>query len=374
MTESAFLTNEAWAQLVPLLCVSLRKIVEEAARTLGIDAHTASKLMIILSFDGFKSHLDPAMLVGFRDKNVLCAVENRDSSAINQAFDKLVARSGKKRASRVISLMQRSHVTPIIDQWYLVLVTLAMLRDCAETDVWQNSFIAVNMHPDCRVGFDEWIQKISPAVASADKFEEEGEVDLAELLPRAWREIEEEKKSSWMKIIRDGKESWDVQMIRDLREAGMSLSFLKHGFKLYNAEKSIRESKPAAAVKNPSTPVKTPPAKKSKMIYHLYNPGKDSNMTPLQKFQHAVTVRNRTLGPEKGTAISPYLDVEVTKDNQKFLSIKPEDLNMHRVLQESMCKHGFRRKVAKRTLNALGGAGLCKVLNDGEELKKSAQT
>ena len=44
---------------------------------------------------------------------------------------------------------------------------------------------------------------------------------------------------------------------------------------------------------------------------------------------------------------------------------------MHRVLQESMCKHGVRRKVAKRTLNVLGTAsGLCAVLNDDEELKK----
>ena len=107
------------------------------------------------------------------------------------------------------------------------------------------------------------------------------------------------------------------------------------------------------------------------MIYHLYNPGKDIDMSPMQRFEHAITVRNRTLGPKAGTTVSPYLDVEVSKDNEKFLALKPEDLNMHRVLQESMCKHGFRRKVAKRTLNALGGAsGFCGILNDGVELEK----
>ena len=71
-----------------------------------------------------------------------------------------------------------------------------MLRDCVSNDVWQNSFIAVNMHPDYRIGFDEWIKKISPAVTSADKFEEEGDVDLASLLPRAWIETDEQKKSN----------------------------------------------------------------------------------------------------------------------------------------------------------------------------------
>ena len=370
MTESAFLTKEVWKQIVPLLCTSLRTIVEEACKTLGIDAHTASKLLVALAFDGFKVHLDPSMLVGFRERNVLTAVENRDSSAINQAFDKLVARAGKKRAARVISLMQRSHITPVIDQWYLVLVVLAMLRDCSASDVWTNSFIAVNMHPDYRIGYEEWMQKISPAVASADKFETEGEVNYAELLPKAWKETEEQKKSTWLKIIRDGNETWDVQMIRELREAGMSLTFLKHAFKFYHAEMSLRESKPIE--KKPCTPAKSPLQKKrSRMIYHLYNPGKDTNMSPMQRFEHAITVRNRTLGPQAATTVSPYLDVEVSKDNQKFLALKPEDLNMHRVLQESMCKQGFRRKVAKRTLNALGGAsGFCGILNDADELEK----
>ena len=174
------------------------------------------------------------------------------------------------------------------------------------------------MHPDYRVDFDEWMRKIAPAVRCADKFETEGEVNLAELLPRAWKETDEEKKSTWLKIIRDGNESWDVQMIRDLREAGMSLTFLKHGFKFYHAEKGLRESKPVE--EKPCTPVKKPSVKaKGRMIYHLYNPGKEVGMSPMEKFKHAITVRNRTLGPDKGTTVSPYLDVEVSSDNKKFL-------------------------------------------------------
>ena len=54
MTESAFLTTQAWKRLVPNLAASLRQIVEDAAKTLGIDAHTASKLKCFLALDGFK--------------------------------------------------------------------------------------------------------------------------------------------------------------------------------------------------------------------------------------------------------------------------------------------------------------------------------
>ena len=119
------------------------------------------------------------------------------------------------------------------------------------------------------------------------------------------------------------------------------------------------------------TPPKQTQNRKGTMIYHVYNPGKDCGMSPLQKFEHAITVRNRTLGPSKATKVSPYLDVVMTKDNKRFLDLTDDDVNMHRVLQESMCKHGFRRKVARRTLTAMGSAsGQCRVLNDAIQVQK----
>ena len=94
-------------------------------------------------------------------------------------------------------------------------------------------------------------------------------------------------------------------------------------------------------------------------------------MTPEQKFEHAIKVRNRSLGPDKATTISPYLDVEVTDDNKHFLKLTADDVNMHRVLQQSTCRHGVRRKVAKRTLNALGGiSGLSGPVNGPKQIKE----
>ena len=85
-------------------------------------------------------------------------------------------------------------------------------------------------------------------------------------------------------------------------------------------------------------------------------------------------VRNRALGPIAGTTISPHLDVEISEDNKRFLRLSPDDLNMHRVLQESTCRHGKRRLVARRTLNALGNvSGLASFLNDSTQLDEIKQ-
>ena len=73
---------------------------------------------------------------------------------------------------------------PVIDQWTLVLVGLAMLRDCDKSKVWEASFLAVNMHPLFRISFDDWLFKIRGFVQAADKFEEEV-IDVTELMPKA---------------------------------------------------------------------------------------------------------------------------------------------------------------------------------------------
>ena len=98
-------------------------------------------------------------------------------------------------------------------------------------------------------------------------------------------------------------------------------------------------------------------------------------MTPEQQFQHAIKVRNRSYGPTEGTCVSPYLDVEIFEDNKEFIKASKDDVNMlYRVLQSSTVKRGVRRKVAKRSLNALGGvSGMCGVLNGDKELVELSQ-
>ena len=86
MTENAFLTDDAWKQIVPKLIKGLRHQIVIAAAKLGIDKETADKLKMALTFDGFKTHLKNLHeLLAFAKNNVICAVEGRDSSEINQA-------------------------------------------------------------------------------------------------------------------------------------------------------------------------------------------------------------------------------------------------------------------------------------------------
>ena len=112
----------------------------------------------------------------------------------------------------------------------------------------------------------------------------------------------------------------------------MTLSLIANMFKVYRVVKRIRAGPATPTVATPTNRSTPTTLSKNSMIYHVWNP-KLPGMTPQQRFDHAVKVRNRTMGPENGTTVSPYLDVEITPDNKRFLKLTPEDLNMHRVLQ-----------------------------------------
>ena len=374
MTPNGYLTDEAWLVIVPLLIKGLRQVVTDYAASIGINEDDANELIIGLTFDGFKTHVkNLVQLINMSNSNILAVVEGRDSSEINQPFDRFVAKAGKRRASITLDAIRRSHITPVIDHWTLVLVGLQMLRDATTSDVWMNSFLATNMHPHYRLSLDDWLQKIHPFVEAADKFETEV-VDMVALLPAEWRKQPLTRRQQWINIIDEDGASWDVDLIAKLRGAGMNLSILINMFKIYNAEKRILEQLSSNHASTPKKSLNTERKEnmkdKGKMFYHLFNP-KVEGMSPLDKFKHAVTVRNHIYGPKKATVVSPFLDVEVTPDNEKFLRLTNEDVNMHNVLQQSTCKKGKRRRVAKRCLNALGGvSGFCGFMNGPEQLRE----
>ena len=136
----------------------------------------------------------------------------------------------------MLDVARRSHISPVIDQWFLVLVGLSMLRDCDASNVWESSFLAVNMHPMHRIGFSDWMQKISGFVEAASKFEEEV-IDVTDLLPKSWLQQPLAKRQQWLSTIKEHDESWDVDLIGKLRSSGMSLQNLSNIFKIYHVEK-----------------------------------------------------------------------------------------------------------------------------------------
>ena len=142
----------------------------------------------------------------------------------------------------MLDLLRGSHIVPVVDQYYLVLVGLGMLRDCSESRSWESSFIAVNMHPEYRVGIEDWLKKIDADVKVAEKFEVEDLNDLESLRPPLWTRQPLDKRKKWMGIIDKANSSWDVDMISALRTDGMPLDVLKIMFKVYSLEKQIASS------------------------------------------------------------------------------------------------------------------------------------
>ena len=90
-----------------------------------------------------------------------------------------------------------------------------MLRDCDSSNVWESSFIVVNMHPLHRISFDDWMQKITGYVEAAEKFDPEV-IDVTELLPKSWCEQPLARRREWLAIVKQSNESWDVDLISKL--------------------------------------------------------------------------------------------------------------------------------------------------------------
>ena len=264
MTPNGYLNDDVWVEIVPLLIKGIRYVVTTVAEKFGIDKDTAVKLLVGLLFDGCIIHLkNLAELILMADNNMLALNEGRDSSEINQAFDKFVAKSGKRRAAITLDQIRRSHIQPVIDGWMLVLVGLQMLRDCTASRVWENSFVAVNLHPHHRISLDDWLKKIAHFVIGAEKFEEE-QIDERELLPTGWQRQKLADRQSWLKIIDDDGvvPSWDVDLIQKLRDAGMPLAIAANIFKIYKTEKRIQSSQSAPG-QQPQ--LVTPPKQKKKL-------------------------------------------------------------------------------------------------------------
>jgi hypothetical protein len=62
MTPNAYMTDEAWKEVVPHLCKGIRSMK-------GIRDHP--NFWVVLSLDGFGSHLDSESLLLFHDKTFL---------------------------------------------------------------------------------------------------------------------------------------------------------------------------------------------------------------------------------------------------------------------------------------------------------------
>ena len=163
MTESAFMTTEAWEKMIPMLMRGYRKINKY------VEANPEWWCLEIL--DGFGAHFGSHYAMTERQKNkILSLKEEGNSSHVNQAYDRHVAKNDKLLAANSLSFLRqfRFKIGSVIDQWSLIHVVLGALK-ATKPSTWISSFQACNLYPETRVPFQEWCKKIEPFLQKRGK-------------------------------------------------------------------------------------------------------------------------------------------------------------------------------------------------------------
>jgi len=145
---------------------------------------------MLLILDGFGSHVNslPALQT-YYDAKVLVLKEGADSSHVNQAYDRDVAKEDKKNMRWALNHLRSTMKYGVtLDQWALVNVGLAAVRELGK-DTWLRSFSAVNLHPGTRKPFPEWIKTIQSRIEAGMEFKTETASECAvvyKILPPWW--------------------------------------------------------------------------------------------------------------------------------------------------------------------------------------------
>ena len=215
MTEKAFMTEEAWLAMSPDIVKGYRAMP-------FIEWNPQWWVVEIL--DGFGAHLNNYEALKMRaDAKIISIKEEGDSSSINQAYDKQVARSDKQQQRKNLGyLRQLKGQNRFVDQWSLVHVGMAAVRYTKEhPELWVNSFIAVNLHPRHMLSFEDWCKKIAPFMHASDSFNlvVQDNVDEYQLLPLMWQSMSSEEKRTAVSVFEKHGKSWTVDCIVELKEA-----------------------------------------------------------------------------------------------------------------------------------------------------------
>ena len=162
MTESAYMTNEAWLKATPYLMKGYRQLPY---------IKDNPNWFIVEFLDGFVSHESVFEANKLRaEKKCLSVKEEAATSHSNQAYDQLVAKNDKHIACDTLTLqrtmlklngLNRKQLT----QYHLVHTVLQVVTATTQ-DMWVQSFVRVNLDPRVRLPFQEWIVKIQTYLAA----------------------------------------------------------------------------------------------------------------------------------------------------------------------------------------------------------------
>ena len=217
MTENAFMTDAAWEEMADTIVTGYR--------SLPIVRDNPQWWMIEI-FDGFGAHLNnlPALKKRVINK-ILSLKEEGDSSSINQAYDKNMAKEDKRIQRQALGVLRQEtmYCKNLFCQWKLLICGLAAVRHSdRHPEIGIGSMIAVNLHPKHQIPFKEWCKKIEAAMQASDSFDlvTREDVDVYTLLPAMWRAMVPSDKQAAVDIVkRYGENAWDLNCISELTKS-----------------------------------------------------------------------------------------------------------------------------------------------------------
>ena len=114
-TPKASMISESWLQMTPHICYGLRKI------NLFVKANPHWYMLGI--FDGFGAHMSSVLALKMRlSFRILSLNEEGDTSHVNQAYSKFVAKRNKISQSYSIGVQPdcKYYNSGVVDQWGLI--------------------------------------------------------------------------------------------------------------------------------------------------------------------------------------------------------------------------------------------------------------
>lgn len=174
-------------------------------------------------FDGFGVHLLRfEAMQKFHDSKILSMKEKGNSSDVNQAYDKFVAKNDKAAQADCVSMMHSTRKSPfqIADQWWLLLCGMYAVQ-ATTNECWTKSFKARNMDPKSCVTSEKWCKKISSYLCNGEagfKNEEEAIIDTYSLLQLFWHAMLPEEKKLVQSVVADFNGQYTVKCCKALRE------------------------------------------------------------------------------------------------------------------------------------------------------------
>jgi hypothetical protein len=212
MTENAYMTDEAWDEIAPMAAKGIREMPVIRANP---------DWWVLEVFDGFGSHTSGLRAMKIRHSSkILSLKEEGDSSHVNQAYDKFVAKGDKATEMRTLSYLRSAKqlTRGVVDQWHMVHVGLAAVRNTTPR-TWTRSFQACNMDPRCQLSFPRWCKKIESVLQAGQTFKTEGvNNDMYLLLPSFWHGMIPEEKKKAKDIFDSHNQHYSTTCILELHE------------------------------------------------------------------------------------------------------------------------------------------------------------